>query len=294
MLLITSCAGKSEDVKSVGNSKDAIKTKHYQFYASETVPFKANLRTGEIGVLNLKRNVPKGWLPNEKMVKETVLNLDNIWQHVNGLLEGEMILMVNMFITHGGWGSTAIRGEGTILVSAMHFDNMSMDDILNRTAHESCHLGLYDMSKRKIIDSKNKFIDEGIALYAGYDYTGKLDWLINTSKKIATEDYQAGKASMEYLRNWQENVRNNQGRWLREWAKRNPGKRPTTEDFIKGGYRSYFTAYNFIKFFNNKYGKNKLLDIVRSMGDSDIRVSFPIVVGQSLDSFVSEWHASLK
>jgi hypothetical protein len=59
---------------------------------------------------------------------------------------------------------------------------------------------------------------------------------------------------MGYLRNWQENVRKKQAQWLNEWGKKNPGKRPISEDFIKGGYRPYYTAYHFSKFFREKYG----------------------------------------
>jgi len=290
MLIMASCSDKS----GIGSSEDAIQTEHYQFHASKTVPLEIDKKTGQVSTLKLKRNVPKGWKPNAMMIGDTVFHLDKIWEHVNELLQGGMIPMVNMYISHGGWASTAVRSKESIFVSAIHFANMSMDDVLNRIAHESCHLGLNKMSGGEIMDSSNKFIDEAIALYAGFAYIGKLDSLNKTSEKIAYEDLQAGKASMGYLRNWQENVRKKQAQWLYEWGKKNPGKRPTSEDFIKGGYRSYYTAYHFSEFFREKYGQAKLLEVVRSMGESDISVSFPKVVSQSLDDFVSEWHASLK
>ena len=285
MLLITSCAGKSGEVKSIEGTNDAIQTDHYDFYASKTVPFLK---------LKFPRNVPKGWKPNEMMVGETVLHLDDIWDFLDELLKGEMPQKIKFYISHEGIGSTAVRGKEIILVSAIHYRNMNLDDILNRIVHESCHLGLYYISKGKIIESQNKFIDEAIAFYAGFTYIGQLDSLNETSDRIAREDLKEERATMRYLRNWQVNVREKQKNWIKTWKKKNPKKRPTMKDFMEGPYRTYWTAYNFGKFFKEKYGQAKLLEVVRSMGESDISIAFPKVVGQSLDDFVSEWHASLK
>jgi len=280
--LIASCAGMST---SVGSSDDAIQTDHYEFYASKTVPF---LNT------NWPRNVPRGWKPNEMMVGETVIELDDIWAFLNEYLEGDMPQTIKFYISHEGIASTAVRGKEIILVSAVHFRNKNIDDILNRVAHESCHLGLYYMSKGKIIETQNKFIDEAIAFYVGFKYIGQLDWLNETSERISREDLKTGKASLEYLREWQNNVRENQKNWIKSWKKNNPRKKPVMKDFMESPYRTYWTAYNFSKFFKEKYGNAKLLEVVKSMGESDISDTFPTVVAQSLDDFVSEWHASLK
>jgi hypothetical protein len=184
ILIIASCTGKS----GIESSDDAIQAEHYQFHASKTVPLEIDTKTGHVRTLKLKRNVPKGWKPSAMMVGETVLHLDKIWERVNELLHGEMIPMVNMYISHGGWTSTAVRSKESIFASAIRFANMSMDDVLNRIAHESGHLGLHKMSGGEIMDSSNKFIDEAIALYAGFAYIGKLDSLNKTSEKIVYED----------------------------------------------------------------------------------------------------------
>jgi hypothetical protein len=280
--LVVSCASMST---SIGSPDDAIQTDHYQFYASKTAPF---LNT------NWPRNVPRGWKPNEMMVGETVIQLDDIWKFLDEYLEGNMPQTIKFYISHEGIASTAVRGKEIILVSAIHYRNENIEDILDRVAHESCHLGLYHISKGKIIESHNKFIDEAIAFYAGHKYAGRIDWLNETSDKIVREDLKAGRASMEYLRDWQNNVREKQKKWIRTWKKKNPHKIPVLKDFMESPYRTYWTAYNFSKFFNEKYGHSKLLEIVKSMGESDISVSFRKIVGQSLDDFVSEWHASLK
>ncbi len=237
-----------------------------------------------------------GWNKAEReIIGKIGGNLDDIWERVNNRLGGEVPPQLNLSIIKHGIYSTLIREENKILLNGVHIRNQSLKDCLERIAHETAHIALYKLSKGKILSNENQFIDEGIAIYIGILYVEDVARYNTLAQKIAKEDLRNGKASLDYLRDFENNVRREQREWNKKWRKENPGKFPTQDDFIKTGARTYFTAYSLIKAFKDKYGLPKLLDVVRSMGAGESQSdAFEKVMGQSLDEFVSEWHASLK
>ncbi len=236
-----------------------------------------------------------GWSEDEKRIIEKIIaNLDNIHKEVNEMLENELPPKLKVAIRDGGLGSTAVREEEKLLLNSVHIKNLNLRDCLDRIAHETAHIALFRMSKEKITEWENKFLDEGVALYIGYLYVGELNELNALSNKIAKEDFKSGKASLAYLRNWEKNVREKQRQFDKKWRNENPGKTPTLEDFIQGGYRTYFTSYSFVKAFMDKYGLSQLLRAIRDIGKGTSQSeAFKMVTGKTLDELISEWHASL-
>jgi len=236
-----------------------------------------------------------GWNEDEKkIIEEIIANLDNLREKVNEMLENELPPKLKLVITDEGMGSTAIREEEKILLNAVHVRNLNLKDCLNRIAHETAHIALFRMSKRKIIEWENKFLDEGVALYAGYHYVGELEELNALSNKIAMEDFKNGKASLAYLRDWEKNVREKQRQFAEKWRTENSGKTPTLDNFITGGYRTYFTSYSFVKVFMDKYSLSQLQRAIRNIGEGKSQSeAFKMVTGKNLSELISEWHSSL-
>lgn len=253
-------------------SAKTIKTQHYNF------------------------SIGSGWNQEEVKIIETIaMNLDNIWEKVNEILENELPSQLELGITNEGLASTSFREEGKIVLNASHIKNLSIKDCLDRVAHETAHIALYKISKGKTMKWENKFLDEGIALYIGYLYIDEVEKLNALSQNIAQEDLKSGKASLNYLQNWERNVREKQREFIKNWRAENPRKTATLDDFIKGGYRTYFTSYSFVKSFDDKYGLPQLLNVLRSIGKGKSQAeAFLSISGQPLSVIVSEWHASLK
>ena len=235
------------------------------------------------------------WSEDEKKVIENIaVNLDNIWEKVNETLEQELPPKLKLAITKEGLASRSLREEEKVLLNAIHIKNLSLRDCLDRIAHETAHFALYKISKGEITKWENKFLDEGIALYIGYLYVDEIDELNILSQKIAKQDIKDGKASLTYLRDWENNVRQKQRQFIKNWKRENPGENPGLEDFIKGGYRTYFTSYSFFKTFTDKYSLSLMLDILGNIGAGDTQAeAFQKITGESLDKFILEWHNSL-
>lgn len=242
-----------------------------------------------------KFDAGSGWNEKEQqIISKITSHLDNVWRTVNDLFQQELYPKLKLGITKKGLASKALRKEKKVLLNAVHIKNQNLEDCLNRIAHETAHIALYKISKGKLTNWDNKFIDEGIALYTGYLYVEELEQLNALSQKIAKEDYLSGKASLDYLRDWEKNVRAKQIQFIKKWKKENPGKIPALNDFIKGGFRSYFTSYSFIHTFKSKYGFSQLLEFVREIGSGNSQPeAFQKVTGQSIDDFVKDWHSSL-
>jgi hypothetical protein len=167
-------------------------------------------------------------------------------------------------------------------------------DCLDRVAHETAHLALHGMSNAKLTQRENLFLDEGIALFIGYRCVGELTELNALSQKIASEDRQNGQASLAYLRDWEKNVREKQRQFVNIWKRQNPAKEPSLDDLLKGGYRTYFTAYSFVRAVVSKHGLPRLLQVVRNIGKGMSQAdAFKMATGQSLEDCIAEWHAAL-
>jgi len=243
-------------------------------------------------------NFSVGWLyqyneEEKKTIAELVARLDDIWIKVNELCENELPAKLKMSVKREGTLSRALRSENKILINAIKIKK-GLRDCQTIVAHETTHIGYYKISKGRITNRENTFLDEGIAMYAMYPFelnvTERKDLFLRTAKA----DLKNGKASLNYLRDWEKNVDDKLMAFSKNWRIKNPNKIPTLEDELQAGVNSYFTSCVLIEYIIDTYGLPKFVSAIRNIGNGDNQSkAFQSALGKNIEEIFAEWHAFL-
>jgi len=232
-----------------------------------------------------------------KQEKETinafVLRLDDIWSSVNLLCNNELPPKIRISVEREGRLSIPLREENKILMNSIKI-KYGLRDCLTIIAHETTHIGYYKISNGRITDWENRFLDEGIAMYAMYPYEPDVADKKTLSFRIAKTDFKNGKASLNYLRDWKNNVQDKLVAFSNSWRLKNPNKEPSLDDELNAGVNSYYTSLVLIEYLLDTYGLPKLVSAIRNIGKGDSQSkAFQCALGKNIEEIFAEWHAFL-
>ncbi len=243
-------------------------------------------------------NFSVGWLSQyeeaeKKTIAELVANLDDVWLKINKLCENELPSKLKIGVKREGTTSRALRAENKILINSIKIKK-GLRDCLTIVAHEGTHIGYHKISKGKLKKVENKFLDEGIAMYAMYpfepDEAEKKDLFL----RIAKDDLKNGKATLSYLRDWKNNVDDKLMAFSKNWRHKNPNKSPTLEDELQVGVNSYYTSCVLVEYIIDTYGLPKFVSAIRNIGKGDNQSeAFRNAMGIDIEDIFSKWHAFL-
>lgn len=244
-------------------------------------------------------NFSVGWLSQykeeeKKTIAELVDRLDEIWIKINELCDNELPAKIKMSVRTEGTLSKAIRSENKILINSIKIKK-GLRDCLTIVAHEGTHIGYSKISKGKLSSGENEFLDEGIAQYAMWPFEPDMTERKALFLRVAKSDLKNGKASLNYLRDWQKNVNDKLWAFSKNWRSKNPNKSPTLEDELQVGVNSYFTSCVLVEYIIDTYGVPKFVSAIRNIGKGDTQSkAFQNALGKSIEEIFSDWHAFLE
>jgi hypothetical protein len=251
---------------------ETFKTNHYEFVAGSMREYNEE---------------------EKETIKALVSRLDDIWSSVNLLCDNKLPRKIRISVQGEGRLSIPLPEENSILINLIKIKN-GLRDCLTIIAHETTHIGYHKISNGRITDWENKFLDEGIAMYAMYPYEPDVADKKGLSLRIAKDDLKNGNASLNYLRDWKNNVQDKLVAFSNTWRVKNPNKEPSLEDELKAGVNSYYTSCVLIEYLLDTYGLPKLVGAIRNIGKGVPQSkAFQSALGKNIEEIFTEWHASL-